>query len=342
MKKAKMQYNNAFSCSPKQIWSIETISRPIFISTKQRRFALLQSHNGKCHYCNQPLYIDSTVREATRTLSVKVSGYACQHCNLLFVKDASFLSEINSRIINLKELERKQQGLEKKKVYINGSQSFDDKAKIDTSEQAEVSVSTIPQLSTNSSVVYLYENALPCHFRGHQTENYHAYMTGLDENQEVGFYVEYCRKCNRFYMNVHDYKSYLIKLKLFPVRVDTTYFSPHHSNNPYGWNRAEMSPLRLNGYTVNASTGLSSDNRHRILDYIIDYGILEKGKVLEYLRMFIREQEFNTNMERAVYKWKEDIDHVLKHNLNQHPKINIARLVFKSKNHRFNMENEYC
>ena len=72
----------------------------------------------------------------------------------------------------------------------------------------------------------------------------------------------------------------------------------------------------------------------------MNYHIVDKQKVLDYLRMFIRERETNPLMACAVSKWKEDKEFVLQYQLEQHPKVNIARLEYKSTNYYLQSENK--
>ena len=273
---------------------------------------LLKSNNEVCTCCNQPLHFDSKIQTIINSKAIIINGLVCDYCNILYVKDFAFLSEYLNCVRKLK----------------NNS----DSSKTVITSYGEQIISkeddnSIPELSTEKEV-YLYSGLLPCHPHHHSIDSYCAHIKGLN-NIENGFFVEYCKKCHRFYMNEEDYGKYLQKYKLFPLRASTKFITENHYYDPYDLLRKEQSPLFMNGYSVSASKKIPKAIRQQILSYLMDYGIVSKETVLDYLRMFIRERGSNPSMAIAVSKWEEDKQFVLQYHLDSHPKVNVARLEWK-------------
>ncbi len=66
------------------------------------------------------------------------------------------------------------------------------------------------------------------------------------------------------------------------------YDGPYFGDDFYFYDRAEDSPLSLSGYRVDEKHGYSKEMRQKILPFIIDYNILSKQQVCNYLELFIK------------------------------------------------------
>ena len=174
------------------------------------------------------------------------------------------------------------------------------------------------------NVTRIYEGNIICKRNHHNMLDCNVTnIPSIIENAPpIGFYAEYCTNCNRFLLRYNDYKKYLGKWKCCPFRVDTDDVS---IEKEFG-ERAEYSPLRRNGYNVAQGYGLTEDARHRILMFIIDHHILEKGMVTYYLNMFINTNGKSANNWYAAKKWEADRDFVLEYKLNEHPAIYVAKI----------------
>lgn len=182
----------------------------------------------------------------------------------------------------------------------------------------------IPVSFTPANTLYIYEGNIICKRNNHNMLDCRVTnIPSIIENAPpIGFYAEYCTNCNRFLLRYNDYKKYLGKWKCCPFRVDTDDVS---IEKEFG-ERAEYSPLRRNGYNVAQGNGLTEDARHRILMFIIDHHILEKGMVTYYLNMFINTNGKSANNWYATRKWEADRDFVLEYKLNEHPAIYVAKI----------------
>lgn len=62
------------------------------------------------------------------------------------------------------------------------------------------------------------------------------------------------------------------------------------------------------GYNVNQQQDLSNMEHRKILKMIMDYKILSKGEIMEYLHFFIIQRTNLSNMEEAIKRWVDDLN----------------------------------
>lgn len=67
------------------------------------------------------------------------------------------------------------------------------------------------------------------------------------------------------------------------------------------------SPLYLCGYNVSQQNALKDEDRHRILSFVIDVGILTLKDVESYITTFINLRKNRATMDIAISKWKKDL-----------------------------------
>ena len=82
----------------------------------------------------------------------------------------------------------------------------------------------------------------------------------------------------------------------------------------------------MSGYRVDENHGYSKEMRQKILSFIIDYNILSKQQVCNYLELFINTNGKAVNNKRALMKWQEDKEFVLNYRLKEHPVVKIGKL----------------
>ena len=94
---------------------------------------------------------------------------------------------------------------------------------------------------------------------------------------------------------------------------------------PFGDGFAALKPnseLNLLGYNVNATEALTTAERRKKLQDIIDTGALKKVEVMNHIEWCIKSHKNIPNHENAVSKWKEDLLFVQKY------KANAQRIVW--------------
>ncbi len=176
----------------------------------------------------------------------------------------------------------------------------------------------VPSIS-DEHMIYIYKGKLNCH-ENHILKDVAVSLDVLGK-PNARFYAQYCYDCQRFIMNYYDYKEVLKKYRVFPFPVQL------YSMEFDDWNRAEKSPLRLMGYTVSAYVGYTDRQRQQILECIMKSGALDKRRILDYIEMFIREREYQPDMELAVFKWEKDKEFVLDYELDQCINYRVTKIV---------------
>ena len=76
-------------------------------------------------------------------------------------------------------------------------------------------------------------------------------------------------------------------------------------------NLNDESVLALYGYTVKANY-LSDDERHSILEYVLNNGIMTATDVINLLEFNIKFKSNNLSMRKKKKKWHEDIQYIYK------------------------------
>lgn len=86
------------------------------------------------------------------------------------------------------------------------------------------------------------------------------------------------------------------------------------------------SPLKLCGYNVSQTEGLTSATWHFILSKIIHDGIMSKLDVIHYLEHFINLNGSKKENYAAVEKWREDLEFVHKYDMSIQPRVYISSI----------------
>ena len=155
-------------------------------------------------------------------------------------------------------------------------------------------------------------NTFKC-VKNHGVEDIIAVFTVLSKSGNLVI-VEapagHCTKCGIFYIHEYTYQRILsYGQPLCTVISEKQYTSGSYKRMNAGM--AQQSLLRMCGYTVSATEGLSDIERRRILDTIISNGIMTKYDVIEYLYYFINMRKNDTkDMSEAIRKWKSDLRYV--------------------------------
>ena len=76
----------------------------------------------------------------------------------------------------------------------------------------------------------------------------------------------------------------------------------------------EVSLLRLYGYTVQKGI-LSKEDRHAIIDFVIEHNIMTPNEVISLLEFNLKFAGAKHGMEDACEKWHDDIQYVYKVNV---------------------------
>lgn len=114
--------------------------------------------------------------------------------------------------------------------------------------------------------------------------------------------VYYSKTDGKYYIDEITYQNFRRRYGLPYVSLESVP-GEHYANPAF---LADMSPLFLYGYNVREGE-TSLQERRSILARLMDYKLMEKIKIHNYLCSFINRNETNPGMENAVEKWKEDL-----------------------------------
>ncbi len=180
-----------------------------------------------------------------------------------------------------------------------------------------------PYLKHDSRIIVM-GNIYNCIKQKHRIESVWVNVQIKDRNgfKDTPICVFYCRSCRRYFVLPDIYEYYLMRYdfkssKLFvPLLYSGWYDGPKLKTvSGNSWDMKERSILREMGYNVNATEGLSQNERLDILRYGINHGIVTKHEVEQYLEFFIKFQGAKFGCEEAYVKWKSDLIAIHKMNV---------------------------
>ena len=167
-----------------------------------------------------------------------------------------------------------------------------------------------------SHTLYVFKGTSACVRKGHQLEAATGILATL-YGMPVEVNVNYCPQCRKYFIGAGEYQRY--RNLLGPV-VGNFKFVGFPKGDGFESLAAE-SPLMLCGYNVregrNGEEALTPSERHTILAAIIEFGILSKPVVINYLNSFISRNRNNPRMWLAVDKWEDDLEWVRQYNMNK-------------------------
>ena len=141
------------------------------------------------------------------------------------------------------------------------------------------------------------------------------------QGKEISFTAFHCSECGKYYTTADIIKKHFALLG-FPLIHLEFRLSQNQRN-------AE-SEMMMYGYNVK-SGGLSTYERHKILSYMLSFGLLSKAKIIATLQDHINYNGQRENMENAVEKWKSDLQFVQNFNLEEQREIFVEKLRLKYK-----------
>ena len=166
----------------------------------------------------------------------------------------------------------------------------------------------------DSSVLYVHKGTIPCQQDNHNVVAATAVLLGKTD-QPIKLAVNYCKDCNRFFINYTSYEVYKNK---YGILIGNIVLEAEGSNIFSDVMLAEESPLKLCGYSVNQQDGYSKETRWHIISKIIDRGIMSKSAVVRYLEYFIYINGKKKSNYLALSKWKEDLKFTLTYEANKY------------------------
>ena len=189
----------------------------------------------------------------------------------------------------------------------------------DNKNESVASLNNNHNYNTRVHVYYSLTNT--CLKKGHAIENVTAKTTNVKNNQPIEVNVFYCQICRKYFINYEALQKYISR-GIYPALH-------------YSFNRVDdgmlkdASELMLYGYNVREGN-LSLYERRRILEWIIDSGLLTKAEIIRDLQFKVRYNGSKPGNERARQKWLDDIQFVSQYTIGNKRAIN-AQFIYKNK-----------
>jgi hypothetical protein len=172
-------------------------------------------------------------------------------------------------------------------------------------------------------------NTLFCDKKHHLTE-----MAGEVEVCDITgtyfpclFPIVYCAECDMYFMLEGTYKKLKQKGVLMCQVMDYTTYKKYGAYSPTVAYWKEESPLKIRGYSVSNTAGLSVTQRQEILRSIYEGGLLPKHRILEYLDFFVKLNHTHTC---AVGCWQADREFIANYDIKTSKKKKFGKMIILS------------
>lgn len=133
----------------------------------------------------------------------------------------------------------------------------------------------------------------------HNIETITTETTDIRTGLSIEVNVFHCKDCNKFFIN-HEAVQYYITRGVYPSLKFTMLGESNDRN------LRATSALMTYGYNVKDNE-LTECDRHRILSWIIDAGLLSKEDIIKDLQFKVSYNGKKTGNEKSKKKWKKDI-----------------------------------
>lgn len=182
---------------------------------------------------------------------------------------------------------------------------------------------TIKNSFSSDVTLYVYKSSKPCKCGKKKHTSVSAKYKTI-KGRVITLNAQYCPNCNKCFINYSQFKIYKEKYGAILGNIRFVEHSRKY-NGDFG-NLALESILRLYGYNVNQTENLKDQERHKILANLVDYQILSKNEIIDYLQYFINRSKNQRNLLIAVRKWKKDLVWIRDYNLENQKVVEISAI----------------
>jgi hypothetical protein len=129
----------------------------------------------------------------------------------------------------------------------------------------------------------------------------------LTENEILSYkvFLGYCEQCDRYYMYQEDYEEMIKTGKpLCDVIADGKLINRRKSEGSFHFKAQSI--IHAMGYTVQAKSGLSTEERRDILETAIEKSFTTPNEIVNFLTWLIVTRKPMKQYETAINKWSED------------------------------------
>ena len=166
------------------------------------------------------------------------------------------------------------------------------------------------------TITILNQKNLPSGSDDYETVTALVYCAGRDLPVYIDIY--YSKLNDEYFINSDSYELYTRRYGLPYVRI----ISDEYGGN-FGYDDLrQQSELSLYGYSVGKNAGLTSADRQRLLQQLLDNHFMTKSQIINHLEWLINTHKYRESMRDACDCWKEDLMYV------HQCKINTQRAVW--------------
>lgn len=156
-------------------------------------------------------------------------------------------------------------------------------------------------------------------------------LTSLGVEIEKRITVGYCSQCCKLILLKADFDDLRREGVLLCQLISSDYNKqPNYSGLGFGDMKAE-SVLHQSGYNVNQNANLTTIQRQRILQMVIDHDLYTKIGIMSFLDWLISraKKSVRGNMNTAIEKWQADRDFVSQYRKTEQPLVQVSRINYK-------------
>ena len=170
-------------------------------------------------------------------------------------------------------------------------------------------------------ILYICKGIFSCEKKHHQIIPATGILVSLHQTP-VKINVNYCVNCRKYFISLNEYTHY--QQKYGNLLGNYRFQNSTSINKGVFDGLAEKSVLNLCGYNVNEDDGLSTKERHLILENLMVHNIVSKPKIIDYLTFFINSKKNMWNMKSAVKKWTDDLEWVRQYRIDSQRRFLIS------------------
>lgn len=258
----------------------------------------------KCPYDNEIMDRVYNVSAKYDGVSFQGNGCACMKCERAYV--------VKPHAIVLQEMRQKKH---KNQIVMKDNQA--EKQEQEATESVE-SVS----FATQDNRLFICKGLIVCKKNGHNVQSATGVLFGNNDDI-IKINTNYCPECRKYFIGYDEYIRYREKygVLLGNIKLSSGSFTT------IAGNLADESILHVCGYSVNQTDNISSDNRRRILKYLIDSRVSSKPEIIGYLNYFIKRNGKKRNMEEAVRRWNDDLSWVRDYQIDRQRVFEIKQII---------------
>ncbi len=130
---------------------------------------------------------------------------------------------------------------------------------------------------------------------------------------EVIIPAAHCERCDKYYILESHYQMVKRQGVIICKVVEEKFWRRDNNGISYS-NLNKESVLHIMGYNVSEVIGLTSIQRHRILEMIVDEHILSRMEICNHLDWLIERNSYRDNFKYAIEKWTDDREYIANYN----------------------------